>query len=109
MHCRKALALLEALGDRSGIALTRDSLGYAHHQLGQHSEAIAEYQLAVELYRELGDYYQEAITLAHLGDAQFAWGDSAAAQDSWQRAVRIYDEQRHPDAEKVRAKLRRLR
>jgi tetratricopeptide repeat protein len=43
-----------------GGAQTWDSLGYAHHHLGQHSQAIAYYQQAIGLVRGVGDGYTEA-------------------------------------------------
>ena len=49
-------------------AETWDSLGYAHHHLGQPLQAIVCYEHAIDLYRDFGDRYNEADTLAHLGD-----------------------------------------
>ena len=47
-----------------------DSLGYADHHLGHHTEAIACYQRALTLFGEFGDRYFEAGVLSHLGDAR---------------------------------------
>jgi hypothetical protein len=46
--------------------------------------------------------------LAHLGDTQQSAGDSGAARDSWQRALAIFDQLGLPDADQIRARLRRL-
>jgi tetratricopeptide (TPR) repeat protein len=43
-HCQQALTLCRKAGDRQIEAGTLDGLGYAHHHLGQHAEAIACYQ-----------------------------------------------------------------
>jgi tetratricopeptide (TPR) repeat protein len=58
--CREALAVLVEVGDRDGQAATWDSIGYAHHHLGNHAQAVAAYQHAIEVYRELGHRYGEA-------------------------------------------------
>jgi tetratricopeptide (TPR) repeat protein len=99
--------LQQELGDYNGQATTWDSLGYAHHHLGEYARAVACYEHAVALYRDLGDRYYEADTLIHLGDSQHALGDVAAAQASWQDSVAILDELQHAAADTVRAKLLR--
>ena len=80
-------------------AATWDSLGYAHHHLGHHAQAITCYQQALDLFRDLGDRYDEADTLTHLGDTHHAAGDPDAARDAWQQALTILDELDHPDAD----------
>ncbi|WP_406079226.1 tetratricopeptide repeat protein [Micromonospora sp. NBC_00858] len=43
-YCEQALELLQQLGDRAGEAATWDSLGFAHHHLGQYGEAVECYE-----------------------------------------------------------------
>jgi tetratricopeptide (TPR) repeat protein len=86
-------------------AATWDSLGYAHHHLGNHRQAIACYQRSVDLYRGLADGYNEATTLAALGDAHQDVGHLQAARQAWQTAVATLDRLGHPDADPIRAKL----
>src|SRR5262249_37814425 len=81
------------------------SLGYAHHHLGHHTQAIACYQHALRLLRDLGDRYHEATTLTHLGDTHHTAGNPDAARDAWQQALTILDQLDHPHADTVRAKL----
>ena len=95
----------EEAGNRHGAAGAWDSIGYAHHHLGEYPQAITCYRHAVDLYREAGDRYVEADTLTHLGDTHHAAGDIDAARAAYDRAVRILDELDHPDAAKVHAKL----
>src|SRR5439155_18565442 len=104
-HCRQALALQQQLGDRNGQATTWDSLGYAHHLLGEDLRAVDCYQQAIDLYRELGDRYYEADTLTHLGNAHQALGDPDAARTAWRQALDILDQLQHPEADQVRARL----
>ena len=83
-----------------------DSLGHAHHHLGQHPQAITCYQHALTLNRDLGARYSEADTLDHLGDIHQAAGKLHAVRDAWQQALTILD---HPDAAQIRAKLAGLK
>jgi tetratricopeptide (TPR) repeat protein len=97
--------LCDRLGSPYGRANTWDSLGYAHHHLGEHREAIDCYQQAITLFRDIGDRHAEAITLDHLGDTQDAAGDAAKAADTWRQALDILEQLDHPDAEELRGKL----
>jgi tetratricopeptide (TPR) repeat protein len=104
--CEQALALHRRSGDRPGQASTLDSLGYTHHLLGHHPQAVACFQQALDMFGDIGDRYEQAATLDHLGDTQDAAGDPAAARAAWQRSLDILDELDHPGARDVRAKLR---
>ena len=63
------------------------------------------YRTAVALYQAFDDRYNEADSTASLGDAHYAAGDVASARTAWRHAADILDLLRHPDADKVRAKL----
>lgn len=105
--CQQALALLRELGHRPYEAEAWHSLGDAEHHSGDHAAAMACYRRALSLFRELGDRRTQAMVLAHLGDAQQAAGQTRAARRAWHQAVAILDALRHPDADQVRARLRR--
>ncbi|MEU4251936.1 tetratricopeptide repeat protein [Amycolatopsis sp. NPDC026612] len=94
---------------RPGEADTWDSLGCAHHHLGEHQRATACYRNALELFRKLGARHPQADTLIRLGDTHRDAGDSRAAHRSWLRALPILEELPHPDADAdadvVRARL----
>jgi DNA-binding SARP family transcriptional activator len=107
-HCQRALALLRRLGHRYAEAHTWDSVGYAHHHLGDHDRAIACYRRALDLFADLGDRSYEAIVQGHLGDAQLAAGDPTGAGHTWRQALTALTELGHPEADKIRAKLRTL-
>jgi DNA-binding SARP family transcriptional activator/tetratricopeptide (TPR) repeat protein len=106
-YCREALILHQELNHRHGEAYTWDTLGYAHHGLAQHLRAVACYQHAIELSRDLGDRQNEADVLTHLGDTHHTAGNPQAARESWQAALNLFDELGHPEADHVRAKLRK--
>jgi tetratricopeptide (TPR) repeat protein/transcriptional regulator with XRE-family HTH domain len=105
-HCLRALALHQELGYHRGEASAQDSVGVAYHHLGRHADAVAAYQRALALFRDLGIRYDEADVLAHLGDTYQASGDTGAAGDQWRAALAILTDLDHPDAERVRARLR---
>ena len=104
-YCEQALGLAQEVGYRQGEADTWDSLGFAYHHLGRHTDAVAAYQQALALFRDLGNRYYEAETLVHLGDTYDASGDAEAARDRWRAALAILTDLDHPDADQVRARL----
>jgi DNA-binding SARP family transcriptional activator len=104
--CQQALSLHSKLGDRPGEASSWDSLGYAEHQLRNFTDAADCYGHALSIFRELGNRYCQADTLTHLGDTHHAAGEENKAQDAWRQALAILDELHHPDAAKLRVKLR---
>jgi tetratricopeptide (TPR) repeat protein len=106
VHCDQARTLHRELGDRLGEAASLDSLGYAHKHLAHYAQAVGCYQQALELYRDLDNQGYAADVLSHLGDAHQAAGDPAASRVAWQSALDILDQLGHPQADKVRAKLR---
>jgi len=108
LHCERAIAMQEEIGDRYGAPDTWDSLGFAHHHLGNYPRAIACYERALELVRETGDRYSEATTMTRLGDSYREVRRREAAVVTWRQALSILDELGHPAAGDVRIKLRHL-
>src|SRR4030095_9860133 len=98
----------QTLGDRHGQPASWDSLGYAHHHLGHHTQAITCYHHAVELSRDFGDRYGEADTLTHLGDTHQAAGDLEPARQCYQQAPQLLTDLDHTDAQHLRTKLHQL-
>ncbi|MDG9673901.1 tetratricopeptide repeat protein [Micromonospora sp. DH14] len=100
-----ALDLYVRAGDVEGQAATWDSLGFAHHHLGQYDRAVECYERTLALTRELGDRWGEAAILSRLGDTRCALGDPTAGRADWQRALDIVTALDHPDAATVRTRL----
>jgi tetratricopeptide (TPR) repeat protein len=107
VHCGEALSLQEELGDStaSDQAGTWDSLGYAHHHLGDYPRARECFDRAINLCRRLGGRFHEAVVLDHLGDTHAAQGHIADACEAWRRSTGILRELDHPLADEVDAKL----
>jgi tetratricopeptide (TPR) repeat protein len=103
--CQQALTLYRDLRDLRHEASAWDSLGYVEHHLGNLTEAAVCYQRALRLFRQTGDRYGQAVTLTRLGDACHA-DDPHQARDAWMEALDILNELHHPDAAKLRHKLR---
>ena len=80
-------------------------MGYAHHQLGRHDEAITCFRTAVGIMDGLSAGYHQAPMLINLGDACHAAGDDDGARQAWQKALAIFDDLHHADAEQARARL----
>jgi DNA-binding SARP family transcriptional activator len=105
-RCREALPLHAATDDRGGEANTWSSIGDIHSASGELGQAVTCYEHALDEYRRLGDRYNEAASLATLGDTHHAAGALDPAELAWRDAVAILDRLAHPDAERVRARLR---
>ncbi len=104
----RAVELSQRLGNRFIEANAGHTLGYISHLTGDHQAAITCYRDALELMNELGHRQSTAEVLDRLGDAFLATGDSGEARGSWEQAVAILDDQHHPGAQPIRAKLARI-
>ncbi|MGH8877838.1 MAG: tetratricopeptide repeat protein, partial [Stackebrandtia sp.] len=109
--CEQAIAMFEELAaehghhDAHAEAETWDSLGYAHHHLGDPEQAVSCYQKALDLLNGTGDRYFTTVVLTNLGDVYVSVADSDAARRVWKQALTTLDELEHPYADKVRARL----
>jgi tetratricopeptide (TPR) repeat protein len=102
---RQAIALLQESADRSSQAVAWLSLGRAQDRLHHHTQAVACYQYAIDVFHEFGDQYLEAETLTHLGDTHLAAGRADQARHAWRRALAILSELKHPAAVGIRSRL----
>jgi tetratricopeptide (TPR) repeat protein len=85
----QALGLHRDRGDEVGQAYAWDSVGYAHHLLGNLPEAISWYQRALPVSREFADLTLTATILNHAGDAHHAAGHDDDARGCWEEARSI--------------------
>jgi DNA-binding SARP family transcriptional activator/tetratricopeptide (TPR) repeat protein len=103
--CRQALELNAEVGTRDVGGPVLQCLGHAEHHLGNFTEAAQCFHRALGIQREFGDRLGEALTLAYLGDTHLALRELAQARWTWQQALTILEDLRHPEADKVRARL----
>jgi DNA-binding SARP family transcriptional activator len=106
-HGGRSVALLRQSDSRTGLADALDTVGRAHGGIGDHFQAIACLQDAVDVYQEIGDPTGERTSLIALGDEQHAIGDRHAARESWEQALGLVGD--HPFAEDAAQVAERLR
>ncbi|MGQ4389166.1 AfsR/SARP family transcriptional regulator [Streptomyces sp. SAS_270] len=104
----QALTVLRAIGDRWGEGVALDILGTVHHQIRRHDDALAYYRQALDTHADISNQWGQAHVLGNLGDVHLAASAPDAARTSWQQALTILNQVNHPDAEEIRARLRRL-
>jgi len=86
-----------------------DTLGYAHHRLGDHARAIDCHRKGLALARESRDGNAETEALEHLGDVFHSAGDLGAAREHWQQVHEIHQAAgRRSAAEALERKLHAL-
>ncbi|ADD44127.1 AfsR/SARP family transcriptional regulator [Stackebrandtia nassauensis] len=113
-YCGQAIEIFAELTKQHGHhdahaeAETWDSLGYAHHHLGNHTEAITCYRTALDLLEDVEDRYFTTEVLTNLGDVYLSEDDRDAARRVWSQALTTLDELGHPYADKVRSRLATL-
>jgi DNA-binding SARP family transcriptional activator/tetratricopeptide (TPR) repeat protein len=101
-YCREATRRMD---DRDGLAHSFQIMGCAHHQLGDHAEAVTHHGRAITLFRLLGDQYREAGGLVLVGDAHRAAEEEQPARAAWTRALAILERLGHHDSAAIRARL----
>ncbi|MFJ3673873.1 BTAD domain-containing putative transcriptional regulator [Streptomyces sp. NPDC090106] len=108
-RCRESLDQWLGLGENIHAAHTWDSVGHAHHRLGEYDEAVSAYQSALELYRGHQDLpWFVASTLDRLAKTHLSAGRPDDARRTWTEALEIFERLDHADAESVRTALRLL-
>jgi len=87
-------------------AIAHRAWGAAHHLAGEHAEAEARLQQALELFRGLDTRWQIGRTLFVLGELAQAQGDAAGARERLTLALAAFEEMKAaPDAARTRALL----
>lgn len=106
-YCERSLRRCLELDHRLGQADAWVSLGYIHLHLGDQQRSIASYERALELHFDLGAPALAATVLRDIGDAYTLRGDPPAAHPYYLRSLEILEELGDPDADQLRARLRR--
>ena len=104
----RALELARQLGDPSAEAIELCNLGLflcAHDELSRGYQMIQD---ALAISERLGDIYAAGKAIEFLGRADTYRGDIPAAIAHFREALRRFEQVQSPDAEIVRAALRRL-
>ncbi len=110
---RRYAPLLEELAARDGhrlyLAIAHRAWGVAQRLAGEHAEAEAQLNLALESFRHMGTRWQAGRTLVELGELALARSNADAARDCFSQALAAFEElQAVPDAARTRAMLKSL-
>jgi DNA-binding SARP family transcriptional activator len=93
----RALELAREIGNPMWQAAVLDTIGYVHHQRGDHAAALHHYQQALHHNDNGGgNPRMRAVILAHLSDAYRASGDNGAAESARDQAAAILGQLQHP-------------
>lgn len=88
-HYERALALVQAIGDRRREGVCLHKLGVCHDELDEYLEAVDCQERALAIFRELGEQQREAECLNSLANAYDGMGESAAAQGYYEQSLAI--------------------
>ncbi|MEW2568485.1 BTAD domain-containing putative transcriptional regulator [Streptomyces sp. NPDC047070] len=102
--CRRAVRIAHRSGNRNIEAAAWDTMGVAHHRLGQQDEALEAFDHALTHYRALNDASLVADTLVHRGEA-LAVTSPQEARRAWNEALAILDVLGHAEADRLRELL----
>ena len=102
--------LLEELATRDDhrpyLAIAHRAWGVAHRLAGEHAEAEARLNQALDLFEALQTDWQVGRTLIEIAELEFARSDQRSACDHLTRALTAFEAlQAEPDAERTRVAL----
>jgi tetratricopeptide (TPR) repeat protein len=86
---RDALQLYEAVGDRTGLAVTLQNIGAVYDGLGQPEQALAYYQQVRAIVDAVGNRAGLATTLSNIGTVHAKLGQPEQAMAYFQQALPI--------------------
>lgn len=108
-YYQQALALSQAVSDRSGEASTLINVGAVYFALGKKEKASEYYQQALPIVKAVGDRSGEAITLGWLGIVHHDQGELDEAIKYLERSEELLVQVRSPDLQVVRQFLAQWR
>ncbi|MFC8402922.1 hypothetical protein ACFUG9_04800 [Streptomyces griseoincarnatus] len=97
----------QTLSNAMSEAATLDSLGYMHHSIGQHEQAISYYERALGIRRVQEQVYQ-AEPLSQLAEAQIAAGRRGEVRQHPVPGLEKLEQFAPHDADRVRRRFREV-
>ena len=94
----EALACLDAVGDRRGMAITWHAQAMLHMSSGDHAAAERSASRGVALSRELGDRSVEVLVLDSLASSRYELGRVEEAESLWRTLIEIRSAWNEPTA-----------
>ncbi|GIJ58041.1 tetratricopeptide repeat protein [Virgisporangium aurantiacum] len=105
----RALDMHQEIGSRHGQAWTLNALGESELAAGRPAAAVSLHSTAHDIAVEIGVGDEQARANAGLGHAHRELGEPDVARRRFERALDLFTELGMPDADGVRAALRKLR
>jgi tetratricopeptide (TPR) repeat protein len=108
-YFEQALPVFRAVGDRGGEATTLNNIGLAWSALGEKRKALEYYDQALPVFHILEERGSEAVTCFNIAMVHRALGDLDQAIRYLERCVQLDEEIDHPNLERHRQILERVR
>lgn len=86
----KAYKRFKVDGNRKGMAVALNTMGYAHEARSAYAVAEKLHEKSRELARDIGDRRSETIAINNLGSIHLKRGDYALAKKSYEKAAAVY-------------------
>jgi serine phosphatase RsbU (regulator of sigma subunit)/Tfp pilus assembly protein PilF len=91
-YAGEAKSMAEMTDYRSGEALAYKNLGLGFYMQGEYRDALRNWELSLEIYRELGNDQLEANLLSNMGAIYHSTGKNVEAIEHWLPALKIAEE-----------------
>ncbi|MEM9338621.1 MAG: tetratricopeptide repeat protein [Bacteroidota bacterium] len=88
-YARQTIALFEAIGDRSGVANTRNTLAVAYKTMGAYDSSLIEYRKALVLFEQMGNESGVSQCLNNMGILYEENGDHSRALENYMKSLTI--------------------
>ncbi len=105
----QSLAILKEIGDKAGEGATLNNISQIYQARGDYATALTYLEQSRAILKEIGDKAGEGATCWNIGRIYQDQGDLAKAKQYISRSVEIAEETGHPDLEKRRTELERIR
>ena len=105
----QSLRIRQEIGDKAGEGTTLNNISLIYKARGDYPTALKYLEQSLRIRQEIGDKAGEAVTSWNIGLAYKDQGDLRKAEPYMSRTVQLDEEIGHPDLEKDRAALARLR
>ena len=108
-YLEQCLTIFREIGDKAHEGGTLNNLSQIFKARGEYATALTYLEQSLAIRREIGDKAGEGVTCWNIGRFYEKQGDFAKAETYIRRSVEIAEETGHPDLEKRRSALQRIR
>ncbi|MCW5211836.1 tetratricopeptide repeat protein, partial [Desulfobulbus sp. TB] len=108
-YYKQCLPIRHEAGDKSGIGDTLNNIAQIYRAQKKYSKAIESHEQDLAICRDLGNRAGESLSCWNIGLTYYDMGDLAQAEEHIRLAVEIAEAIGHPELEKYRKGLERVR